>query len=77
MSSSPATCATSSRSPTRLTAWLRALARAASTVLLGDPGRSYFPTSGLAELARYTVPTSRELEDRESRDGVIWQVEAR
>jgi predicted nicotinamide N-methyase len=61
----------------RLTFWLRALAGDGVTVLLGDPGRSYVPTSGLTKLARYTVPTSRELEDRESRDGVIWQVEAR
>jgi predicted nicotinamide N-methyase len=61
----------------RLTFWLRALAGDGVTVLLGDPGRSYVPTSGLTKLARYTVPTSRELEDRESRDGVVWRVEAR
>jgi predicted nicotinamide N-methyase len=60
----------------RLTVWLRALAGDGVAVLLGDPGRSYVPTSGLTKLARYTVPTSRELEDRESRDGVIWRVEA-
>jgi predicted nicotinamide N-methyase len=59
----------------RLTAWLRALAGTGVTVLLGDPGRSYVPTSGLTALARYTVATSRELEDRESRDGVIWRVD--
>jgi predicted nicotinamide N-methyase len=60
----------------RLTVWLRALAGDGVAVFLGDPGRSYVPTSGLTKLARYTVPTSRELEDRESRDGVIWRVEA-
>jgi len=60
----------------RLTAWLRRLAGDGVAVLLGDPGRSYVPTSGLTKLARYTVATSRELEDRESRDGVIWRVEA-
>jgi predicted nicotinamide N-methyase len=59
----------------RLTAWLRTLARDGVTVLLGDPGRSYVPTSGLTALARYAVPTSRELENRESRDGVVWRVE--
>jgi hypothetical protein len=32
------------------------------------------PKSGLAEIARYTVPTSRELEDRDSRDGIVWQI---
>jgi predicted nicotinamide N-methyase len=60
----------------RLTSWLRALAGDGVTVLLGDPGRSYVPTSGLTALARYTVPTSRELEDRESREGIVWRVEA-
>jgi predicted nicotinamide N-methyase len=60
---------------TRLTAWLRGLAKAGVTVLLGDPGRSYVPTSGLVAQARYTVATSRELEDRESREGVVWLVE--
>jgi predicted nicotinamide N-methyase len=59
----------------RLTAWLRALAGSGVTVLLGDPGRSYVPTSGLVSLARYKVATSLELEDRESRDGVVWRVE--
>ena len=61
----------------RLTAWLRMLAGDGITVLLGDPGRSYVPTTGLVALARYTVATSRELEDRESREGVVWRVEAR
>jgi hypothetical protein len=28
----------------------------------------------LRERARYLVPTSRELEDRDTRDGVVWQV---
>jgi predicted nicotinamide N-methyase len=60
----------------RLTAWLRMLAGDGLMVLLGDPGRSYVPTSGLAALARYTVQTSRELEDRESREGVVWRVAA-
>jgi predicted nicotinamide N-methyase len=60
----------------RLTTWLRVLAGDGITVLLGDPGRSYVPTTGLTALARYTVATSRELEDRESREGVVWRVGA-
>ena len=60
----------------RLTGWLRMLAGNGIMVLLGDPGRSYVPTSGLTALARYTVATSRELEDRESREAVVWRVEA-
>ena len=58
----------------RVTAWLRDLARRGDLVLLGDPGRAYLPSHGLHERARYLVPTSRELEDRESRDGVVWEV---
>ena len=58
----------------RVTAWLRDLARRGGLVLLCDPGRAYLPSHGLHERARYLVPTSRELEDRESRDGVVWEV---
>ena len=58
----------------RVTAWLRELAGRASLVLLGDPGRAYLPSTGLLEQARYLVPTSRELEGCDTRDGVVWQV---
>lgn len=58
----------------RVTAWLRSLARRRRCVLLGDPGRAYLPGEGLRERARYCVPTSRELEDRETRDAVVWEV---
>jgi predicted nicotinamide N-methyase len=58
----------------RVTAWLRDLAGRGRLVLLGDPGRTYMPANGLRERARYLVPTSRELEDRETRDGVVWEV---
>jgi predicted nicotinamide N-methyase len=57
----------------RVAAWLRGLARGCH-VLLGDPGRAYLPASGLRERARYLVSTSRDLEDREIRDGIVWQV---
>ena len=59
---------------TRVAQWLAALAGRGSLVLLGDPGRAYLPANGLGERARYVVPTSRELEDRDTRDGVVWQV---
>jgi predicted nicotinamide N-methyase len=54
--------------------WLRALAGGGSLVLLGDPGRAYLPVTGLRERSRYLVPTSREIEDRDSRDGIVWQL---
>jgi len=58
----------------RVTGWLRMLAARGMLVLLGDPGRAYLPSDGLIDCARYLVPTSRELEDRDSRAAVIWQV---
>jgi predicted nicotinamide N-methyase len=58
----------------RVTRWLRALAARGATVLLGDPGRSYFPSLGLERLARYDVPTTRELEDRDLRETGVWQL---
>jgi predicted nicotinamide N-methyase len=54
--------------------WLRSLAREGATVLLGDPGRAYLPKDGLCELARYTVPTTRELEDRDSREARVYRL---
>jgi predicted nicotinamide N-methyase len=58
----------------RAMAWLRMLTARGTFVLLGDPGRAYLPAEGLIERARYLVPTSRELEDRENRETVIWEV---
>jgi len=56
----------------RLCAWLAPLARAGARVLLGDPGRSYFPKSGLEKLATYRVRTTRELEDRDIRETAVY-----
>ena len=58
----------------RMIALLRRTAARGRLALLGDPGRAYLPREGLVELARYVVPVSRELEDREAREGVVWEV---
>jgi predicted nicotinamide N-methyase len=58
----------------QVTSWLRMLAVRGTLVLLGDPGRAYLPGQGLVERARYVVPTSREIEDRETREAVVWEV---
>lgn len=58
----------------RLLAWLRQCAAGGATVLLGDPGRSYFPKSGVEQLATYSVPTSRDLEDREIRETGVYRL---
>jgi len=55
----------------RLMAWLSG---ARAQVLLGDPGRSYFPKQGLEKLAAYSVPVTRDLEDREIRDTGVWRL---
>jgi predicted nicotinamide N-methyase len=53
----------------RLLAWLQSCS---ARVLLGDPGRSYFPKSGVEKLATYRVQTTRELEDREIRETSVY-----
>lgn len=56
--------------------WLRGMVARGALVLLGDPGRAYLPETGLTEVAAYSVPTTRELEDREMREGRIWRLSA-
>ena len=53
-------------------AWLGAARAAGATVLIGDPGRSYFPRSGLTKLAEYQVETTRELEDMAVKRTCVW-----
>ena len=56
----------------RVMAWLAAARARGAQVLIGDPGRSYFPREGLVKLAEYQVPTTRELEDREVKRTAVW-----
>ena len=56
----------------RTMAWLGVARAAGATVLIGDPGRSYFPRQGLLKLAEYQVPTTRELEDMEVKKTSVW-----
>lgn len=56
----------------RALAWLRAASAQGTAVLIGDPGRSYFPRGGLARLAEYQVPTTRDLEDYEIKRTSVW-----
>jgi predicted nicotinamide N-methyase len=58
----------------RVTAWLRAEASRGVAVFLADPGRAYLPRQGLAPAARFRVPTTRELEDREEREVTVLRV---
>ncbi len=54
--------------------WLKAAAAKGATVLVADPGRAYLPATSLTEIARYTVPTSLDLEDRLARETRILEV---
>ncbi|MFD1190638.1 class I SAM-dependent methyltransferase [Phenylobacterium conjunctum] len=60
----------------KVMAWLAAGRAAGATVLIGDPGRSYFPREGLTKLAEYQVPTTRELEDQEVKKTAVWTLPA-
>jgi len=57
----------------RMTAWLRAAAAIGTRVFVGDPGRAYLP-DGLERVATYRVRTSREIEEAETTDAVIYTI---
>lgn len=59
---------------TRVLAWLTAARAGGAEVLIGDPGRTYFPREGLVKLAEYQVPTTRELEDFEVKRTAVWRM---
>ena len=57
-----------------LLAWLTAARDHGSTVLIGDPGRSYLPRASLHRLADYRVAVSREIEDGDEKTGSVWRL---
>ena len=58
----------------RVELWLKALSAAGKTVLMGDPGRTYLPRDGLERVTGYAVQTTREIEDSDLRNAVVWRV---
>ncbi len=56
----------------RVLAWLATAHARGARVLIGDPGRSYFPKEGLVHLAEYQVETTRELEDMTVKRTSVW-----
>ncbi|MDO8838800.1 MAG: methyltransferase [Parvibaculum sp.] len=58
----------------RIEAWLRTLAGEELPVLIGDPGRTYLPKTGMEKLVSYAVKTTRELEDTDVRNTSVWRV---
>jgi predicted nicotinamide N-methyase len=61
----------------RLLDWLSLATKSGTQVFLGDPGRNYFPKSGVEKLASYQVATSRDLEDRDVRATAVYRFAAR
>lgn len=57
----------------RVTAFIDAAGRGGATILIGDPGRNYFPQGRFCQLARYQVPVTRELEDALVKTTSVWQ----
>ena len=58
----------------RAFAFLSHQAALGTTVLIGDPGRSYLPKERLTKLAEYSVPVTRELEDAEIKRTAVWTI---
>ena len=50
------------------------LKRSSAQILIGDPGRSYLPKEKLEQVATYSVPVSRELEDSEIKKTSVWRL---
>lgn len=57
----------------RLLPWFDMLSVKGMTIIVGDPGRSYLPRHRLTELAVYTVPVTRALEDADVKRTTVWQ----
>jgi predicted nicotinamide N-methyase len=58
----------------RLLPWLERLAERGASVLIGDPGRSYFPKERFELIASYEVPVTRALEDAEIKRTSVWRL---
>ncbi|MHB2169413.1 class I SAM-dependent methyltransferase [Alsobacter sp. R-9] len=60
----------------RVAGWLGRLAARGAAVLVGDPGRSYLRRDLMDAVATYIVPTTRELEDSETKRTTVWRFRA-
>jgi predicted nicotinamide N-methyase len=58
----------------RVLAFLEAARTAGAAVLVGDPRRSYFPRERFVEVAQYSVPVTRDLEDAEIKRASVWRL---
>ena len=58
----------------RVLAFITEAAKNGARVLVGDPGRSYFPRDRFRKLAEHRVPVTRELEDAEIKNTAVWEL---
>ena len=56
----------------RLIPWFSKLSARGARIIVGDPGRAYLPKERLEQLAVYTVPVTRALEDAEVKRTTVW-----
>jgi predicted nicotinamide N-methyase len=58
----------------RFLAFFRRMAAEGSAVLVGDPGRSYFPRDAFELVAEYDVATSTEIENKPVKSARVWRL---
>jgi predicted nicotinamide N-methyase len=58
----------------RMTDFLRAARRGGARVLVGDPGRGYFPERLFDRVAEYMVPVPAALEETEALVTAVWEM---
>ena len=55
-------------------AWLVQCRARGMDILVGDPGRSYFPKDRFEKVSEHSVPVTRELEDSEIKRTSVWKL---
>ena len=58
----------------RVLVFIQAAQARGAEVLVGDPRRSYFPKDKFRQVADYSVPVTRDLEDMEIKRTAVWQL---
>ena len=58
----------------RALAFIEAARAGGAEVLVGDPRRSYFPKERFRQVAEYSVPVTRDLEDMEIKRTAVWRL---
>ena len=57
----------------RVLTFITAARAKGADILVGDPRRSYFPPERFRQIAEYSVPVTRELEDAEIKRTAVWR----